>query len=229
MTIANMMAEFGAKNCYLPPDDAVFETLADGIGRRRGGTPSGAGVRAAIERELRDGALYPDPDASYEASHDVDASELAPQVACPHTVDRTVDVDELDGVTVDQAFLGTCTNGRLEDLEVVHSILRGRRLATGTRFLIVPASKRVFRDALAAGIVDDLLEAGAVFSTPGCGPCMGNHQGVLAPGEVCISSANRNFQGRMGTREAEIYLASPAVVAASAVAGRIVSPREVLS
>jgi homoaconitase/3-isopropylmalate dehydratase large subunit len=130
-------------------------------------------------------------------------------------------------VRVDQAFVGTCTNGRLEDLEIARRVVRGKRVAPGTRLLIVPASSEVLEAAVASGAIAELLAAGAVVGTPGCGPCMGNHLGVLAPGEVCVSSANRNFRGRMGTAEAEIYLASPAVVAASAIAGRIVHPAEV--
>ena len=226
MTLANMMAEFGAKNCYLEPDAVVFEFLARAALRREGTSEDEVALTNRIA-ELAAGALYPDDEAVYEEEHLFELADLQPQVACPHTVDNTVDVRELESVRVQQAFLGTCTNGRLEDLQAVHTVLAGRRINAGTRLLIVPASKRVFQDALAAGLVADLLDAGAVFGTPGCGPCMGNHQGVLAPGEVCISSANRNFRGRMGTVDAEIYLASPAVVAASALTGRITSPAEV--
>jgi homoaconitase/3-isopropylmalate dehydratase large subunit len=149
-------------------------------------------------------------------------------IARPHRVDRAIALDDLGAIHVDQAFIGTCTNGRLEDLEIAHRILKGRRVATGTRLLIVPASSEVLQAALRRGWVEDLVAAGAHFGTPGCGPCMGNHQGVLAAGEVCISSANRNFKGRMGEPDAEIYLASPAVVAASAILGRIASPAEVM-
>ena len=172
-------------------------------------------------------ALYPDSGAAYAAEHVFDLSAVEPRVARPHQVDDTVGVGELESVQVDQAFIGTCTNGRLEDLDAVRQVMAGRRTAPGTRMVIVPASSEVWNEALARGWVADLATAGAVFGTPGCGPCMGNHLGVLAPGEVCISSANRNFQGRMGDRGSEVYLASPAVVAASAVAGRIVHPREV--
>ena len=219
--IANMMAEFGAKTSYLEPDEAVFSTLAAALSERLG-----LGREEAAER-VRADALYPDPDAVYHAQHEIDIGGLEPRVACPHTVDATVPVSEVAGVRVDQAFIGTCTNGRLEDLEAVHRVLAGNRVAAGTRMVIVPASSRVLEEAAHRGWVADLVAAGAVFGPPGCGPCMGNHLGVLAPGEVCISSANRNFQGRMGTRDAAIYLASPAVVAASAVAGRIAHPAEV--
>ena len=148
-------------------------------------------------------------------------------MACPHTVDNTRRLREVAGVRVHQAFIGTCTNGRLEDIAAAAEIVKGKRVAAGTRLLVIPASSEVMMDALSLGYVQTLMEAGAMFGTPGCGPCMGNHMGVLAPGEVCISTANRNFKGRMGQPEAEIYLASPAVVAASAVAGVIADPREV--
>jgi len=132
------------------------------------------------------------------------------------------------GIPVQQAFLGTCTNGRLEDIAAAAHVVRGLRVAAGTRFLVIPASSQVYQDALALGYIQTLVEAGAVIGVPGCGPCMGNHFGVPAPGEVTISSANRNFQGRMGTPDSKIYLASPAVVAASAVCGQIADPREMM-
>jgi 3-isopropylmalate/(R)-2-methylmalate dehydratase large subunit len=226
MVLANMMAEAGAKAAYLPPDDRVFAYLAERLARRlsRRGRPVAPPECAA---RVAAGALYPDAGADYAARLEVDVSTLAPQVARPHTVDSGVGVDELAGLRVHQAFLGTCTNGRLEDLAEAHRVLAGRRVAPGTRLLVVPASSEVLAAAVERGWVADFLAAGAMLGTPGCGPCMGNHMGVLAPGEVCISSGNRNFQGRMGTPEAEIYLASPAVVAASAVAGRIAHPAEV--
>ena len=229
--LVNMMAEMGAKNAWMPPDGAVFGYLAERLiarpGRRPGRGAEPGETAAAVVARLEERALYPDFGATYAAEHRLDLSGVEPRVARPHQVDDTVPVGELDSVRVDQAFIGTCTNGRLEDLGAVHRVMAGRRTAPGTRMVIVPASSEVWSEALARGWVADLAEAGAVFGTPGCGPCMGNHLGVLAPGEVCISSANRNFQGRMGDRGAEIYLASPAVVAASAVAGRIVHPREV--
>ena len=230
--LVNMMAEMGAKNAYMPPDEDVFRYLAERLlarpGRRAGRRAEPGETAEAVAARLEREALCPDPGAIYSADHLLDLSAVEPRVARPHHVDDTVTVGELDSVRVDQAFIGTCTNGRIEDLEAVHRVMAGRRSAPGTRMVIVPASSEVWNEALARGWVTDLAEAGAVFGTPGCGPCMGNHLGVLAPGEVCISSANRNFQGRMGDRGAEIYLASPAVVAASAVAGRIVHPAEVV-
>ncbi|HVR30569.1 MAG TPA: aconitase/3-isopropylmalate dehydratase large subunit family protein [Thermoanaerobaculia bacterium] len=235
MALANMMAEMGAKTSYLEPDEAVFRWLAERRVRRvaREGRSGGDGEpsTAAIADEaarLQAGALYPDPGAPYTATRRFDLSAIPITVARPHRVDHTIELSDLGEVHVDQAFIGTCTNGRLEDLEIAHRILKGRRVAAGTRLLIVPASSEVLQMALARGWVEDLVASGAHFGTPGCGPCMGNHQGVLAPGEVCVSSANRNFRGRMGEPSAEIYLASPAVVAASAVLGRIASPAEVM-
>ena len=232
MVLANMMAEFGAKASYLAPNREVFEYLAErAIAREaRELDRSEASVEARKHRlleTLQERSLYPDPGAP-GAEIRMDGSAVQSQVSCPHTVDRTMDVSELGRVPVNQAFLGTCTNGRLEDLEVAHRVLQGRRLSRGTRLLIVPASSEVMTRAAELGWLADFVAAGAMVGTPGCGPCMGNHMGVLAEGEVCISSANRNFRGRMGTRDAEIYLASPAVVAASAVAGRICSPEEVV-
>ncbi len=225
MVIPNMMAEFGAKNAFLPPDELVFEWLEERIRRReeRGGkrVPPPSSLLA-----LRSSALYPDDDAHYAQRVTLDLSAIELTVSCPHTVDSAVPVRVVAGRRVHQAFLGTCTNGRIEDLAAAVEILKGRKVAAGTRLLVIPASSEVMAEALKRGYVQDLFDAGAVFGTPGCGPCMGNHLGVLAPGEVCISTANRNFRGRMGEREAEIYLASPAVVAASAVKGVIADPRE---
>ena len=147
-------------------------------------------------------------------------------VARPHRVDNVVPVSALKGTRVAQAFLGTCTNGRLEDIAAALTVLRGKHVARGTRLLVIPASSEVLQEATRRGWISDLLDAGAVIGVPGCGPCMGNHMGVPAIGEATISSANRNFRGRMGTRDSEIYLSSPAVVAASAVAGTIADPRD---
>ncbi|MCB9137282.1 MAG: 3-isopropylmalate dehydratase large subunit [Caldilineaceae bacterium] len=239
MVLPNMMAEFGAKNAYIAPDDATVDYLLAGLHRRlerEGATEfcansqciSLTGDPVTVDEELRAliraGALFPDEGAPYAETHCYHAADLEPYVACPHTVDQVVPVSQLSGVQVQQAFLGTCTNGRLEDLAAAADVVRGRKIASGTRFLVIPASSLVLQDALRAGYIETLLEAGAVLGTPGCGPCMGNHMGIPAPGEVTISSANRNFRGRMGTPDAEIYLASPAVVAASAVCGVIAGP-----
>ena len=213
MVIPNMMAEFGAKNAYLAPDQKVFEWLA---------------VRAnRPASELAEMALYPDPDARYASEFVFDGSTIEPMISGPHRVDSAGPLSEFHGKKVHQAFLGTCTNGRLEDLAAAAEIMRGKQIASGTRMIVIPASSEVLKDAMELGYIQDFIEAGAVIGVPGCGPCMGNHMGILAPGEVCISSANRNFRGRMGQPDAEIYLASPAVVAASAIAGYLADPGEV--
>ncbi len=227
MTLANMMAEAGAKNAYFPPDDIVFNWLSPRAGARKGWSVTEA--RAA----LRESALYPDPDASYSARLTVDLSSIMPMVARPHSPSNAVSLKEVAGVHIDLAFIGTCTNGRLEDLAAAASVLRRpdggvRQTASGVRLVVVPASREVLMDALSAGYIATLVEAGAVIGVPGCGPCMGNHMGVPADGETVISTANRNFRGRMGNPQSLIYLASPAVVAASAVLGHIAGPGDLL-
>ncbi|MEN6607239.1 MAG: 3-isopropylmalate dehydratase large subunit [Bryobacteraceae bacterium] len=173
--------------------------------------------------------IGPDTDARYERILDIDASAeiTEPQIACPHTVDNVQPLSALGDVPVNQAVLGSCTNGRLEDLELAARILAGRRVHPRTRLLIIPASQQIYLDAMRLGYLATLIEAGAMINPPGCGPCVGVHQGILAAGEVCISSTNRNFVGRMGSKDSKVYLASPAVVAASAVAGRIAHPESV--
>ncbi len=186
-----------------------------------------------LTRDLRspisDLLLFPDPGATYAAVYRYRAEEMETYVAAPHSVDKVTPISDVAGTKVQQAFLGTCTNGRIEDLAVAADIIRGKRVAPGVRFLVIPASSDVLKLAMARGYIQDFVEAGAVIGVPGCGPCMGNHMGIPAPGEVTISSANRNFKGRMGTRDSEIYLASPAVVAASAIAGCIADPRDIVS
>jgi 3-isopropylmalate/(R)-2-methylmalate dehydratase large subunit len=226
MVLPNMMAEFGAKSASIAPDAATFDYLAMRLARRLARQGETVDV-APLQPMIAGGALYADVGAAYASVHRYDAATLEPYVACPHSVDRVVPVSDLSHVRVQQAFLGTCTNGRLEDLAAAAQVLRGQRVAAGTRMLVIPASSEVLQEALRLGYVQTFVDAGAVIGVPGCGPCMGNHMGIPAPHEVTISSANRNFRGRMGTAEADIYLASPAVVAASAVAGRIVDPREI--
>jgi len=167
-----------------------------------------------------------DPDANYERELLYDVSRLEPQVACPHTVDNVKPISQVAGTKIHQAFLGSCVNGRLEDIALAAELIEGKRVHSDVRFLVFPASMKVYREAMAKGYLDTLLDAGAIIMNPGCGPCLGAHEGTLAPGEVCISSSNRNFQGRMGSRDAEIYLGSPATVAAAAVAGEIVDFRQ---
>ncbi len=232
MVIPNMMAEFGVKNSYLPPDVSVFRWLAL---RKFKIQDSKFEIQDAQLREeilnyelrITNSALYPDDNATYAATYRYDAAQLEPFVACPHRVDNVKPLSQVRGTRVQQAFIGTCTNGRIEDLAAAAEVLRGKKIARGTRLLVIPASSQVLSEAIARGYIQTFIDAGGVIGVPGCGPCMGNHMGVPAPGEVTISTANRNFRGRMGTRESEVYLASPAVVAASAVAGVIADPREV--
>lgn len=203
--LTNLMGEMGVKNSYIAPDKVTF-TYLEGRARR------------AYQ------PVFPDPDAVYEETHEFSVGALEPMIACPHTVDNVRPIREVEGIRVDQAYLGTCTNARLDDLEIAAGILRGRRLQPGTRMVVIPASSEVYLAALKRGYIQTFIESGAVVESPGCGACMGNHMGVPAVGEVTISSANRNFRGRMGTKESEIYLASPAVVAASAITGKITHP-----
>jgi 3-isopropylmalate/(R)-2-methylmalate dehydratase large subunit len=223
--LTNMMAEMGAKDAWIVQDEVSFDWLAQQK-HRKTGEPVEARERETWERLAQ--AVAPDADAAYLAEYTFKASTLEPQVACPHAVDHVKPLSEVAGTRVNQAFIGTCTNGRLEDIAVAAQVVAGRRVAPGARLLVIPASSQVYLDALKAGYIETLLAAGASIGTPGCGPCMGNHMGIPAPGEVTLSSANRNFQGLMGTREADIYLASPAVVAASAIAGEIAGPEQVV-
>lgn len=222
MVLPNMMAEMGAKNAYIAPDEVTWAWLEAQLTRT--GRYSGAHIAARLA-EMRANALYPDATAAYAAHHTFDLSAIEPTIACPHAVDNTRPLSQVAGTKIDVGFLGTCTNGRLEDIAAAAEVVRGKRLKA--RLLVIPASSQVMEDAVRCGYVSDLLAAGATFGVPGCGPCMGNHMGVLAPNEVCISSANRNFRGRMGERDAGIYLANPAVVAASALTGVITHPDDI--
>jgi homoaconitate hydratase family protein len=207
LTLANMSAEMGAKNGYVAPDDKVLTWLK---GRARG---------AFV-------AVSSDPDAHFESVLAYDLGRLEPQVACPHTVDNVKPITAVAGKPVNQVLIGTCTNGRLEDLEAAAAIMKGRKTHPSVRVLVIPASWEVYREALKSGALAVLAEAGCVILNSGCGPCLGAHEGLMAAGEVCLSTSNRNFRGRMGHRDSEVYLASPATAAATAVAGRIADPRE---
>lgn len=209
-TLANMSVEAGAKVGLVPADDVT---------------------RAYLESQGRGEAfryMEPDPDAEYERTVKIDLSKLEPTVAKPHTVDNVATVSAVRGTRVQQVFIGSCTNGRLEDLGVAASILRGRRRHPETRLIVAPASRQVLLAALRAGYIETLIEAGATVVNPGCAVCVGVHQGVLGDGEVCLATSNRNFLGRMGNPAAFIYLGSPATAAVTAVTGEISDPREVL-
>jgi 3-isopropylmalate/(R)-2-methylmalate dehydratase large subunit len=210
LTISNMAVEAGAKVGIFPSDNITHEFL-NNEGRGENYQP-----------------LYPDTDASYEKVISLNLGQLSPMVSCPHTVDNTLPVAEVKGIRVNQAFIGTCTNGRLDDLAIVAAMMKNRKRHSGTRLLIAPASRKVLLQAVEHGYISTLIEAGAVILPPGCAACLGLHQGVLADGEICISTANRNFKGRMGNPMAMVYLASPATAAASAIAGEITDPREFL-
>jgi 3-isopropylmalate/(R)-2-methylmalate dehydratase large subunit len=200
MTIANMASEMGAKTGLVHP----------------------IGLKLSYEYE----PVLPDEDAQYEREFTLDVSSLQPQISLPHSPDNAVPVDQVEGLRIDQAFIGSCTNGRLEDLHSAAAILKDRMIAPHVRLLVAPASKRIFSQALADGTLRILSEAGATLLTPGCGPCVGTHNGVPADDEIVVSSSNRNFRGRMGNPNSQIYLASPATVAASALGGVITDPRE---
>lgn len=208
MVLCNMSAEMGVKAGMVAFDDTTRAYLDQ---------------RTEGEYTI----LNSDEECTYEKTFLFGVSDLEPQLSCPHTVDNVRPVHEKEGTQIDQAVLGTCTNGRVEDLREASQILKGKKVADTVRLLVIPASTEVYKEALQEGIIYDLVEAGAVICNPNCGPCLGAHQGSLAPGEVCISSSNRNFRGRMGCKEAGIYLASPATVAASAVTGEITDPRGV--
>jgi 3-isopropylmalate/(R)-2-methylmalate dehydratase large subunit len=210
LTLCNMAVEMGAKNGYVEPDAKTLEFLN---GRARGNFE----------------IVKSDHDAVYSETLQCDVSALEPQLACPHTVDNVASVSQVAGRPVHQVVIGSCTNGRLDDLQAAAFILKGRQVAAGTRVLILPASREILQQAIQDGTMSVLLDAGAVLLNPNCGPCMGNHEGALAPGEIALSTANRNFRGRMGCNEAEIYLGSPLTCAAAAVTGKITDVRELLS
>jgi 3-isopropylmalate/(R)-2-methylmalate dehydratase large subunit len=214
MVLANLSMEMGAKVAFTPVDDVLLDYLAERTARKIPLSPD----------------LEPDPDADYERILRINAAEIAePQVACPHAVDQVAPLSELGEVPVHQAVLGSCTNGRLEDLAVAAELVRGRRVHPRTRLLVIPASQQILLEAIRLGYLQQLVAAGAIINPPGCGPCVGVHQGILAAGETCVSSTNRNFLGRMGSKDSRVYLASPAVVAASAIAGRLAHPEEIIS
>jgi len=198
ITLCSMTTELGAKAGLIPPSEKE--------------APPWLGVH---------------PGASYERTITVDLTNLVPLIAVPHRVDQVQPVAEVEGVPVDQVFLGTCTNGRLSDLRAAARLLKGKHIAKGVRMLVIPASHRVLKQAAADGTLSILLEAGATIGTPGCGPCIGRHMGVLGAGEVCLSTGNRNFRGRMGSPEARIYLGSPETAAATALTGHITDPRKI--
>ncbi len=210
LTIANMAVEAGAKVGLFPSDEATQKFLT-AQGRSDSYSP-----------------LHPDVDAHYERFISLNMLDLEPMVSFPHTVDNVYPASKAKGIKIQQVFIGTCTNGRLEDLAVSARILQGKKRSPGTRLLVAPASRQVLTQAIDNGYIKTLIEAGAIILPPGCAACLGLHQGVLGDGEICLSTANRNFKGRMGNPKAMIYLASPATAAASAIRGEITDPREIM-
>lgn len=210
MVLCNMAAEIGAKTAIVPAD-STFSTWSPEC--------ADAGMSRCAS----------DPDAKFADTIELDTERIAPMVSGPHRVEASKEVGEFSDVKIDQAFIGSCTNGRLEDLIAASWVLRGNKVFPGVRLIVAPASRSVMADALDMGVIQSIVAAGGTILPPGCGPCLGAHGGVLGPGEVCISSSNRNFRGRMGSEDAEIYLASPATVAASAIEGRIADPRRWLT
>lgn len=207
LVLCNMSVEAGATSGIVPGDEETRRYLREE-----------AGVQGDIP------VITPDASATYERVIDIDVSALCPQIACPHTVDNVREIAAVEGQKIDQVVIGSCTNGRLDDLAVAASILKGRTVATGTRMLVFPASGRIYSEALALGYIAEFMRAGAVVMNPGCGPCLGVHEGALGDGETALSTTNRNFKGRMGNPNAGVYLCSPAVAAASAITGTITDP-----
>lgn len=206
IVLSNVAAEMGAKNGWIKPDEKTLSWLK---------------VRAKGDFEI----ITSDPDAEVEKELKFDVSRLSPQIAAPHQVDNVHPIEKYLGMKFNQGFIGTCTNGRLEDLEVACEILKGKKINPDVRLIVIPASREIYSEAARKGYLEVFSEAGALIESPGCGPCLGAHMGVLAPGEKALSTANRNFKGRMGSPEAEIYLASPATVAISCIKGEIADPR----
>jgi 3-isopropylmalate/(R)-2-methylmalate dehydratase large subunit len=208
LVLCNMSVEAGATAGVVPADEETLRYLREEAGVTDEVTP-----------------VRPDPDATYESVIEVSVATLEPQIACPHTVDNVKTIDQVMGRAINQVVIGSCTNGRLDDLAVAARIMKGRKVAANTRMLIFPASARIFQQAIAKGYVKTFMEAGAVVMNSGCGPCLGVHEGALGDGEVALSTTNRNFKGRMGNPKSEVYLCSPAVAAASALTGAITDPR----
>jgi len=211
MVLTNLAMEMGAKVAFTPVDEVLLDYL-----------------RPVAPQKIA--VIAPDRDALYERHVTIDAAQelREPQIACPHSVDHVRPLSELGDVTIDQAVLGSCTNGRLEDLEIAARVLAGHTVCEHTRLIVIPASQQIYREALHLGYLETLVAAGAIINPPGCGPCVGVHQGILAAGETCVSSTNRNFVGRMGSKDSRVYLASPAVVAASAITGRLSHPAAIV-
>ena len=207
MTICNMAIELGAKNGIMEPNKNTLEYLKN--------------VRVTDFEVVKS-----DKDASYQKEYFFDVTGMEPQISCPHDVDNVVGISSIEGKSIDQAFIGSCTNGRLEDLRIGAEVLKGNKVHEDVRLIVVPASANIYSDAIKEGLIDTFINAGGIVCNPGCGPCLGAHMGALGKDEVCISTTNRNFVGRMGDPESYLYLANPAVAAYSAIKGEIANPQE---
>lgn len=208
MVLSNMAVEMGAKAGIIEPDEKTVNY-----------------VKSRTDKPFN--SIKSDLDSIYEKTVNIDVSELEPQVAIPHSVDNVKSVSEIDEIKIDQGFIGSCTNGRLEDLEAAAQILKGKKIAKGIRLIVIPASQEIYLKALTKGLIKTFMDAGAIIGNPNCGPCLGGHMGILAEGETCISTSNRNFIGRMGSPQSFVYLASPATVAASTLTGKITDPTKI--
>jgi len=207
LVLCNMSVEAGATSGIVPADEETIKYLRE---------------TAGVKDELV--TFPPDEDADYEQVIEIDVSQIEPQIACPHTVDNVKDIEKVAGIKINQVVIGSCTNGRIDDLETAAKILKGKKVAKDTRMLVFPASWKIYKEAMDKGLLLDFVNAGAVVMNPGCGCCLGVHQGALGDGETALSTTNRNFKGRMGNPNAEVYLCSPAVAAASAITGVITNP-----
>jgi 3-isopropylmalate/(R)-2-methylmalate dehydratase large subunit len=208
-TLANLSMEMGGKFAIVPFDNVTKKYL-----------------KGRTKKTYQ--PIFADENAIYENEYEYNISRLEPQVACPHNVDNVKSIDEVKGIKIDQVLLGSCTNGRIDDLEIAARLLKGKKVHPDTRMLVLPGSKSIYLEALKRGMIKTFLEANCVVLNPGCGPCLGAHEGLLAKGERCLATTNRNFKGRMGSTESEVYLASPATAAATAIRGEISDPRDFL-
>ena len=211
-TMCNMAIEMGAKNGIMEPNKQVIDYICKKTSKK--------------ENEL---SIYKsDDDAIYEKEMHFDISDMEPQIACPNDVDNVKNISKVEGTSIDQCLIGSCTNGRLSDLKDAYEILKGKEINNDVRLLILPASREIYRQAMNLGYIEAFIDAGAIICNPGCGPCLGGHMGVLSEGEVCISTTNRNFKGRMGDPNSSVYLANSKVVAASAIEGTIINPKDLM-
>jgi len=212
--MCNMAIEAGARAGIIAPDEITFEYIRTKVKSQKS--------------KVKNKYLFSDKDAVYEKVYEYDISKLEPQVACPHLPSNVKPAGSLKNIRIDQVVIGSCTNGRINDLVIAAKILRGKKIKPGLRLIVIPATQKIYLDAVKMGLAEIFVKAGGVFSTPTCGPCLGGHMGILTEGERCLATTNRNFIGRMGSPASEVYLASPAVAAASAVTGRITHPEKVI-